>query len=272
MKIKKKDFSIKNFYKISIIVVSLNTKVLFLKTLKSITNQKFKNCEIIVIDGGSTDGTQDLIVRKKIINKYIIEKDQGIYDAMNKGIKLASGQWTIFLNSGDVFFDRNVLFNIFKKKGLKKKDIIFGNTLVKNDKLKYFIYGKTFLNKTIVMPFCHQSSLVKTTIQKINNFSLNYKYSSDFNFFIEQFKRKRIFYSLNLTIATVKAKGISDRNRQKVYSENIKILKKNNYSSFIIAKLFLLKLFNLIKDCIKYIFPQNIILLILNFKYQKRLK
>ena len=88
---------------ISIIVVSLNTKKDFLKTLNSILNQKFSSYEIIVIDGDSSDGTKDEIENnKRNISKYIIEKDQGIYDAMNKGINISKGRWIIFLNSGDI--------------------------------------------------------------------------------------------------------------------------------------------------------------------------
>ena len=98
------------------------------------------------------------------------------------------------------------------------------------------------------MPFCHQSAIVKTDIVKRKKFSLKYKYSSDFNFFVSCFARKKIFYESNLTIATVLAQGLSDNNRQKVYSENIEILSKYNYTFFTIAKLWFLKLFNLIND------------------------
>ena len=90
--------------KISIIIVSLNTKVDFLKTLKSINKQTYKNYEILVVDGNSSDGTKkEIIKRKKTISKFVIEKDRGIYHAMNKGIKMSSGRWIIFMNSGDLF-------------------------------------------------------------------------------------------------------------------------------------------------------------------------
>ena len=264
---------VKNYKKlISIVVVSLNTKKEFLKTIKSIKKQDYKNYQIIIVDGKSTDGTVDEIKKlnsKKI--KYIIEKDKGIYDAMNKGSQLASGDWIIFLNSGDIFFNNCVLSNIFNQY-LEKIDIIFGNTIVKNGGIKYSLKSKYFTSKTILMPFCHQSTFVNTDIIKRNQFSLKYKYSSDFEFFLKCFSTKKIFYDTNLTIATVSSQGSSDSNRQKVYSENIMILSKYNYSFFIIIKLWFLKLFNLKKDFIKYILPKNIILLILKFKYIKSLK
>ena len=94
----------------SIIIVSYNTKKNFIKTLNSIKKQTYKKYEIIIIDGLSTDGTADLI-RKNIDKKirFLIERDSGIYDAMNKGIKKTKNDWTLFLNSGDIFKDNHVL-------------------------------------------------------------------------------------------------------------------------------------------------------------------
>ena len=104
----------------SIIIVSYNTKKNFIKTLNSIKKQTYKKYEIIIIDGLSTDGTVELIRKNK--NKkirFLIERDSGIYDAMNKGIKKIKNEWTLFLNSGDVFKDNRVLKrvnnNIIKK-------------------------------------------------------------------------------------------------------------------------------------------------------------
>ena len=256
--------------KVSIIVVSWNTKFFFLKTINSIMRQSYKNKEIIVVDGNSTDGTIEIIKKmKKKFSKIIVEEDKGIYDAMNKGSHLASGNWVVFLNSGDIFYNSSILSDIFKQP-IEKKDIVYGDTLVKNKNINYYAHSTIFSKKTILMPFCHQSTMVKTDIVKKNKFSLEYKYSSDFNFFIKCFSRKKKFYNSNLTIATVLANGVSDNNRQKVYSEHIKILKKYNYNFFIILKLWLFKLSNLVKDCIKYTLPENIILLILKFKYQKQ--
>ena len=101
----------------SIIVVSLNTKKKFLKTIKSIKKQRFRNYEVMIVDGKSIDGTINEI--KKIKNKkikYIIEKDKGIYDAMNKGVAKSLGDWIIFLNSGDIFYNCDVLKKISLKK------------------------------------------------------------------------------------------------------------------------------------------------------------
>ena len=103
---------------ISIVVVSLNTKIEFMKTINSILSQKNKNYEIIVIDGLSKDGTVEEIYKlKNLLFDFKIEKDNGIYYAMNKSIRLIKSDWTVFLNSGDIFFDNNIIDKIhdFKK-------------------------------------------------------------------------------------------------------------------------------------------------------------
>jgi glycosyltransferase involved in cell wall biosynthesis len=261
----------KTNFKISIVVVSLNTKKDTVNTINSILLQSYKNYEILVIDGKSNDGTVEFLRKNSNKINFISKKDKGIYDAMNKGSHLASGEWIMFLNSGDIFYNNKVLSNIFKKT-IEKKDIIYGDTLVKYKDINYFAFSSIFSNKTIFMPFCHQSAIVKTDIVKKNKFSLEYKCSSDFDFFLKCFSRKKIFYYSNLTIAAVLAKGLSDNSRQRVYSENIEILKKYNYSFFFTINLYLLKFFNLIKDCIKYTIPEYLVLLILKFKYRKQIK
>ena len=99
--------------KISVITVVLNNKSYIEDCINSVLNQSYKNVEYIVIDGGSTDGTVDAIRKyEKSISKWISEPDRGIYDAMNKGIELASGDVIGILNSDDVYFDSDVLQKI----------------------------------------------------------------------------------------------------------------------------------------------------------------
>jgi glycosyltransferase involved in cell wall biosynthesis len=253
---------------ISIIIVSLNTKNEFVKTLNSAYEQTYIEKEIIVIDGLSTDGTTQKIKKNKNkISKFIIKKDKNIYDAMNKGSKLASGNWIIFLNSGDIFFDKRVLSRIFNNLMLRR-GIIFGDTVVAaNKNLKYIRKGKFFLKNTVTMPFCHQSAIVSAEIIKKNKFLINYNYSSDFDFFIKCFIKKEVFYKSNIIISTITANGLSDNNRQEVYNENIKILNKNNYNFLIILNLYLLKFLNFFKDIVKLVLPKLLIIKILELKY-----
>jgi glycosyltransferase involved in cell wall biosynthesis len=99
---------------ITVITVTYNAEKSLENTILSVINQSFNNIEYIIVDGGSTDGTFDIIRKyEERISFWISEPDEGIYDAMNKGIRLANGIWINFMNSGDSFFDYNVLSHIF---------------------------------------------------------------------------------------------------------------------------------------------------------------
>ena len=126
--------NIKYIKKLSIVVVSLNTKNDFIKTIKSIQNQKYEDYEIIVVDGDSSDGTyEEILKKKKIFSKIIIEKDKGIYHAMNKGIIHSNGKWVMFLNSGDILYKISTLKSIFDSK-IDTADVIYSDTIISKNK------------------------------------------------------------------------------------------------------------------------------------------
>ena len=101
--------------KVSIITVCFNAKEMLITTLEDIRKQKYDNLEYIVVDGKSSDGTLDLLNNyQDIISKIVSEPDKGIYDAMNKGINIATGEWVIFMNAGDTFANENILTRVFK--------------------------------------------------------------------------------------------------------------------------------------------------------------
>ena len=267
-----KELSMNGSTKVSIVIVTLNTKFSFLKTVHSAIKQSYLNKEIIIVDGNSSDGTINEIKRlKKNFSKIVIDIDKGIYDAMNKGIALSTGNWILFLNSGDIFYNKKILYEIFNKNSIRKKDVIFGDTYVVNKNMQYLVKGQNFSPNTYIMPFCHQSTLVKSSILKKYNFSLNYTYSSDFDFFKKCFEKKKIFYYLNTPITIVEANGLSDTNRNDVYNENIRILNKYNSTYIVIQKLYILKLYNLIQNLCKIILPEYIKFFFLKLKYKKNL-
>ena len=123
--------------KISIITVVWNDSVGLKKTIESVINQSYGNVEFIVVDGGSSDNTVEIIKKyEKYIDYWVSEKDQGIYDAMNKGIRAATGTWVNFMNAGDCFVDNMVLNNIQFE--------AFDNELL--------LYGKKMQNNKIINP------------------------------------------------------------------------------------------------------------------------
>jgi glycosyltransferase involved in cell wall biosynthesis len=112
--------------KLSIITVCRNIKDTIQRTCESIINQTWQDFEWIVVDGGSTDGTVEILKRyKDRIDILISEPDNGIYNAMNKGIKIATGEYLNFMNGGDSFYDNGVLEKVFKNKEYSA-DILYG--------------------------------------------------------------------------------------------------------------------------------------------------
>ena len=253
----------------SIIVVTLNSRYEFIKTLDSIKKQSFQDYEIVIVDGKSEDGTVDIIKKLNDFNlKSISEKDEGIYDAMNKGIDNSTGEWIIFLNSGDIFYNKEILRNISKKQ-VENYDILFGDTVVNNNYFKYLIKSKKFSKNTYLMPFSHQSTFVKRKLINKIKFDLKYKISSDFNFFMQCFKQNKNFFNLNMVVAETISGGLSDKNRNRVFDENLKIIRLNNNSLILVFNIWKKKLFNFFIIILKFILPKSLILYLLKNKYNK---
>jgi len=176
-------------YKISIITVVYNNEDKIEATINSIINQSFTNYEYIIIDGNSTDDTIKIISKyKDKINKFISEPDNGIYDAMNKGIKLCSGEWVIFMNAGDVFKNKDTLSKIFSEKIPQNINFIYSDFQVKNNGcIKTF---RSSFSKGILL---HQSIIYRTKMHnKYGFYYVTKKYIvSDYIFFM-QFKENEI--------------------------------------------------------------------------------
>jgi len=176
--------------KLSIITINLNNASGFQKTIESVISQTFTDFEYIVIDGGSTDGSVDVI--KKYADKisyWVSEPDKGIYNAMNKGIKNANGEYLQFLNSGDWLVDKNVLAKIFSI--FFCEDIIYGNRIEvyedKNEKLNKG-HQKSNLSFIDILSgrFFHTCSFSKKKLfEQYGYFDENFKIISDFGFFLK---------------------------------------------------------------------------------------
>lgn len=181
---------------LTIITINYNNYSGLKETLKSVNEQTNKNFEYIVIDGASTDGSVDLLNEyKEVITKCISEKDNGIYNAMNKGIQLATKDYILFLNSGDTLYDQNTIKDIMNIEF--KADIVEGDTYcIKNKKLSHIwtapdeITANTFYSGSI----CHQSSFIKRTLFTNCLYNESYKIVSDWEFFFKQLIFKNATY------------------------------------------------------------------------------
>ena len=181
----------------TLITVTLNSQKTILKTINSINNQTYKEFEYIIIDGGSSDETLE-IIKKNLKKKYILisEKDKGIYSAMNKGINLSSGKFVGFLNSDD-WLDKDTLLKIYNL--IKNKDpcIIYGDAkFYKNN--KFIFYAKANLKKlNKTMSLLHSSFYVKNEIIKQNLFDEDLIISSDYKQMLNLVKNYRFSYIPN---------------------------------------------------------------------------
>lgn len=149
--------------KISIITVCYNAAAELEETILSVINQTFQDYEYIIIDGGSKDGTLDIINKyKDKITFWISEPDKGIYDAMNKGLNYASGEWINFMNAGDIFTNNNVLTQIFSYTYQKDIKFLYSDNFYRQKN------GKLLLSSNSHEKLCllHQSSIYKKDLHK----------------------------------------------------------------------------------------------------------
>ncbi|GHT63967.1 hypothetical protein AGMMS50239_20840 [Bacteroidia bacterium] len=160
--------------KISIVTVTYNAVSVLEETILSIINQIYNNIEYIVIDGGSTDGTLDIIKKyEDRLSYWISEPDKGIYDAMNKGIDRASGDWINFMNAGDLFYSNTIIQELVDMHYFDDNEaIIYGNRLVnKNGLLEAAISDLKPIKHR--MDIFHQSCFVPVDLHKISFFASN---------------------------------------------------------------------------------------------------
>lgn len=213
---------------LSIITVNYNNLFGLKETINSVISQTYKNFEFIIIDGGSSDGSfQYLEKTQKHYSYFVSEKDKGIYNAMNKGIKVSKGEFLLFLNSGDVLTNKNSLKD-FINSPLFKGDIIYGDyKFIKGDKKYPDVLTPLHFFKSSLP---HQSSLIrKDLFQKFGYYNETFKIVSDKAFFIKCFLSNKVkFTHINYYLSLVDLSGISnnEQNKKKVLVENNIILKE----------------------------------------------
>jgi glycosyltransferase involved in cell wall biosynthesis len=222
-------------YKFSIITVVYNAKDALEKTVESLRSQTCSNYEHIIVDGGSSDGTTEYIKSLEYNNiKYISEKDNGIYDAMNKGIGLASGEYLLFLNAADTFGSDNLLENITNKIEQNNPKIIYGGANVYSEDgkfislLKPFELNKKNLNRYATRVVCHQSIFVHRDIVK--SYSDKYRLKGELNWYYDlvESTNKNEIVKLDEMVCNYFLGGTGDKNFLENYVERISVLREHN--------------------------------------------
>jgi glycosyltransferase involved in cell wall biosynthesis len=230
---------------ISIITVSYNAVSVIEQTISSIVNLNFYDYEYIIVDGGSADGTIEVIKKHQDkISHWVSEPDKGIYDAMNKGANIAKGEYVIYINAGDKILDFN--FNFLKSN--KNKDVFYGNILLENNKV---IVPHDLKIIGYAMPFCHQAVIVKTQLMKEYRFNSNYKIAADFDLFQRLIKDKREFQYENITMAVFEGGGVSSEMDRLYVKEYLSVIFKNKinyYWSYSLIKFILILMISKFKS------------------------
>lgn len=207
--------------KLSVITVCFNAAETIERTIRSVCAQTYSNVEYIIVDGASTDQTLAIIsgyVDK--ISKLVSERDNGIFDAMNKGIALASGEIVYFLNADDCFVDERVLSDVahaFQEDS--SRTFVYGNVILKGEPNGLLSFpAKAFKTRSISEflhnSFCHQAVFVRRSLfSQLGLFDYRYKYSADYEWIIRAFKLNsgKDFFFLDRNIAYYSCLGRSNQ-------------------------------------------------------------
>lgn len=200
----------KNNTKLSIITINYNNRDGLKKTIESVVGQTFRDFEYVIIDGGSNDGSVEVIKEyADRIDYWVSERDKGIYNAMNKGAFAAHGEYTLFLNSGDAFINEDVLNNVFKKD--LSADIVCGNIL--NDKggamiapqkvtMEYFLFNS--------LP--HPSTFIKRYLFDSHSYDERFRIVGDWEFFLHHIiVRNSTYQQIDEIVTIFDTTGISSQ-------------------------------------------------------------
>jgi len=231
---------------ISIITITYQAELYLRRTMESILSQDYSNIEYIVVDGGSNDQTvsiikeyETLFLLKGVSFKWISESDKGIYDAMNKGLQIATGDYVWFMNAGDQISSENCLSGLIQDLfgGLMNElvstpDFIYGETFIVNEqgeimgsrrlKAPEVLNWKSFRMGMLV---CHQSMLVKRLIAPA--FDLQYNYSADFDWTIRCLKKAKYIHNTHLVLSSFLDGGVSKKRMRASLKERFNIMADN---------------------------------------------
>ena len=215
---------------LSIVTINFNNKEGLKITIDSVLKQSYYDFEYIIIDGGSNDGSIDVIKEyAKDIDFWVSEPDNGIYNAMNKGLSHCSGEWVYFLNSGDTFYNEEVLTSIVFDEALENVGAIYGrykfysryNELKLNDvKHPFTESNKKFRG----MGFSHQSVFVRTKLAQEIGFDERFKLCADYNMMMQLHKKGYIFKRDNTIIAVCDGRGGTSYNNRKLQNKETAIV------------------------------------------------
>lgn len=217
--------------KFSIITVTYNAGATLEDTIQSVITQSYRNIEYIIVDGGSKDRTLEIIEQyRPHIHKVISEPDKGLYDAMNKGISLATGDYICFLNAGDELHeDDTLLLMVHSITENALPDVLYGETAIVDEEGHFLrmrrlstperLTWKSFRNGMLV---CHQAFFARRDL--VEPFDLKYRFSADFDWCIRIMKKSQVLHNTHLTLIDYLNEGMTTRNHKASLKERFRIM------------------------------------------------
>lgn len=221
--------------KLSVITICYNEPNLE-QTCESIVNQTWQDFEWIVIDGGSNKETLDIFEKYKYrIDKFVSEPDNGIYNAYNKGIKLATGEYLIFMNAGDSFYHKEILKMFNTVSETNNSDIFYGECELKLSEQKKYISNcstKITADVFILSNICTQGMFIKKELfESFGGFNENYKICADYEKWLQFFTNQKTFTYLPLIIANYDLNGISSNEKTRNFTNKERFEIRANFFS-----------------------------------------
>lgn len=217
--------------KFSIITVTYNAGAVLEDTIQSVITQTYRNVEYIIVDGGSKDHTLDIINRyREHIHTLVSEPDKGLYDAMNKGIRLATGDYLCFLNAGDELHEDDTLqLMVHSIIGTELPDVLYGETAIVDEEGHFLrmrrlsapedLNWKSFKDGMLV---CHQAFFPRRELAE--PYDLRYRFSADFDWCIRIMKKSHTLHNTHLTLIDYLNEGMTTRNHRASLHERFRIM------------------------------------------------
>ena len=217
--------------KFSIITVPYNAGAVLEDTIQSVITQTYRNVEYIIVDGGSKDHTLDIINRyREHIHTLVSEPDKGLYDAMNKGIRLATGDYLCFLNAGDELHEDDTLqLMVHSITGTELPDVLYGETAIVDEEGHFLrmrrlsapedLNWKSFKDGMLV---CHQAFFPRRELAE--PYDLRYRFSADFDWCIRIMKKSHTLHNTHLTLIDYLNEGMTTRNHRASLHERFRIM------------------------------------------------
>lgn len=221
--------------KFSVITVTYNAGKVLEDTILSVISQTYHHVEYIIIDGGSKDNTLSLVDKYRTnIHVLVSEPDKGLYDAMNKGMALATGDYLCFLNAGDSFHEDDTLQQIVHSmiESAQLPDVVYGETALV-DSRRHFVRMRRLATPEVLtwksfkkgMLVCHQAFIAKRTLSE--PYDLQYRFSADFDWCIRVMKKAHTLHNTHLVLIDYLDEGMTTQNRKASLKERFHIMAKH---------------------------------------------